>query len=1039
MAFFGRAGRRNRLPHHQGSTVRESWWGRPSACDLAGVLLAILFAAATLRAEHLPIKIYTTADGLARNRIYGIMADSRGFVWISTADGLSLFDGYGFVNYSKRDGLPSLFVFDVLEARDGNYWVATNEGLCLLHPKGGPHLFTVYHRPEPEFNHGANALFQDRNGVIWAATDIGLYRETGPGGTALRHPVWIDLGKARQGELDELRCLVIDRRGVLWTGGGSGLYRRLPDGRAESYSTGTGNTGYVEKLLQDADGRIWAGTRAGLCRLVADPHPGQPVVERIYTEADGLGDKDVKALSLAPDGTIWVGTLFGGVSQIRIDANGEAHIRTYRRAQGLSDDSVTALAHDREGNLWVGGESAGLMRIVHGGFVSYGLADGLGSERPSQLLVDQSGSLCAVGNDVRTGRQAFISCFDGEKFGESLFPEGYRWPSKPLLQDRSGEWWLGARGLVRLGRIPFQQIPQARTEVLTAKGDEKAEVYRMFEDSSGSIWVSLGDHGARVARWQAGNVLQLLPPTNGPPEQLVSAFAEDHAGDIWMGLYAAGLIRYRNGAFTQFGEADGVPVGRIAALYVDDAGRLWICSMEGGLGRIDSPAAEHPIVRKYEAANGLGSDYIMSIAADRWGRIYVGTGRGVDRLDPATDRLVHYTTNEGLANDEAMFIARDRRGWLWFSTTRGLSRLIPEPDRPSAPPSIRITSLVIDGKAYAVSQLGERELPGLSFPGRDLQITFSSVNFAAGGVLRYQYRLEGPTGQWSPPSDQRTVNLASLSPGDYRFQARAVDGLGQVSEQPATIVFRIPPPVWGRLWFRLILLAVGSLLLYGIYRYRLDRMLELEHIRMRIATDLHDDIGSSLSQIAILSEVARRPGEADTDAMDPLGGIARISRELVDSMSDIVWAVNPKRDNLLDLTRRMRQFAGEMLVPGGIEFWFDAEGASGHVTLGADLRRQIFLIFKECINNVARHSGATRVNIAFTMAGNWLRLTIRDDGCGFDPRRPGNGHGLASMTNRAAGLRGTLEIQSGAGGTTATLAVPVKTRAVYSAKSKWKK
>jgi len=221
-------------------------------------------------------------------------------------------------------------------------------------------------------------------------------------------------------------------------------------------------------------------------------------------------------------------------------------------------------------------------------------------------------------------------------------------------------------------------------------------------------------------------------------------------------------------------------------------------------------------------------------------------------------------------------------------------------------------------------------------------------------------------------------------------------------------------------------------MLYGLYRFRLDRVLELEHIRMRIATDLHDDIGSSLSQIAILSEVARRPGEADTDAMDPLGGIARISRELVDSMSDIVWAVNPKRDNLLDLTRRMRQFAGEMLVPGGIDFTFDAEGASSHVTLGADLRRQIFLIFKECVNNVARHSGATQVEIVFTMAGAWLRLTIHDNGRGFDPRHLSNGHGLASMTNRAATLRGTLEIHSAAGaGTTAKLAVPVKARGVY--------
>jgi two-component system, NarL family, sensor histidine kinase UhpB len=209
-------------------------------------------------------------------------------------------------------------------------------------------------------------------------------------------------------------------------------------------------------------------------------------------------------------------------------------------------------------------------------------------------------------------------------------------------------------------------------------------------------------------------------------------------------------------------------------------------------------------------------------------------------------------------------------------------------------------------------------------------------------------------------------------------------------------------------------------------------MLELEHIRMRIATDLHDDIGSSLSQIAILSEVARRPGEAGADALDPLGGIARISRELVDSMSDIVWAVNPKRDSLLDLTRRMRQFAGEMLVPGGIEFTFDAEAASSHLTLGADLRRQIFLVFKECINNIARHSGATQVDIVFAMSGGRLRLSIHDNGRGFDARLLVKGHGLTSMTNRAAALGGTLSIHSECGaGTAASLEIPIHRHRIW--------
>jgi ligand-binding sensor domain-containing protein/signal transduction histidine kinase len=995
----------------------------------------LVFAAAILRAEHLPVKLYTTADGLARNRVQNIMSDSRGFIWISTAEGLSLFDGYRFVNYGTRNGLASPGINDVLEARDGTYWVATDEGLCILHPQApSQHLFTLYHRPVPDFLHSVNALLQDRSGAIWAATDTGLFRETETGLASGSHPEWIKLGSSRSDQQDEMRALLVDRQGSLWIGGGTGLYRRYPDGRVVAYTTDNGLPAiFVEKLLQDTEGRIWAGTRKGLCRLVADPQPGGKIVERVYTEAEGLAWRDIKSLTLSPDGSIWAGCLFRGLSQIRMGADGRAQIRTYSKAEGLSDDSILALAHDREGNLWVGGESAGLMRIVRSGFLTYTRADGLGDDRVGQILEDHDGNLCAVGNDLATHR-AFISFFDGERFQLVSFPADHIWPSVPVMQDHSGGWWLGAERLLRLGRIPLRQIPDARLEPVD--GGQGAlqglEVYRMFEDSLGGIWVSVHGRENRVARWDAATGMHLLPPTNGPVEQLVSAFAEDHGGDIWLGLYGNGAVRYRNGTFTQFGAQEGIPAGYVSSLYVDDAGRLWIGSFQGGLGRIDAPAADHFTVRIYDASHGLNSDEVTSITADQWGHIYAGTVRGVDRLDPDTDRVIHYTTNDGLANDMATRAWRDHRGWLWFASTKGLSRLIPEPDRPSAPPPIRITGLTIGAVPYAISQLGESALSGLEFATGEVQIAFSSVNFEAGEVLRYQYRLDGAGGQWSAPVDQRSVNLAGLSPGPYRFLARAMDSRGQVSEQPATIAFRIPPPVWGRLWFRLLFLAVVALLLYGLYRFRLNRMLELERIRMRIATDLHDDIGSSLSQIAILSEVARRPGEAGTDALDPLGGIARISRELVDSMSDIVWAVNPKRDNLLDLTRRMRQFAGEMLVPGGIEFTFDGEGAASHVALGADVRREVFLIFKECVNNAARHSDATQVDISFAMSGGWLRLTIHDNGRGFDPLPLSNGHGLASMKNRAAALRGTLEIQSAAGGgTTAKLAVPLAKHHVW--------
>jgi signal transduction histidine kinase len=213
---------------------------------------------------------------------------------------------------------------------------------------------------------------------------------------------------------------------------------------------------------------------------------------------------------------------------------------------------------------------------------------------------------------------------------------------------------------------------------------------------------------------------------------------------------------------------------------------------------------------------------------------------------------------------------------------------------------------------------------------------------------------------------------------------------------------------------------------YALYHYRVTQLIELERVRTRIATDLHDDIGSNLSQIAIMSEVARgQIARGDTSATQQLSLIARISRESVDAMSDIVWAINPQRDWLSDLTGRMRRFAGEICPGRNIDFHFQAYLPDQDLRLGADVRRQTYLIFKECLNNLVRHSACSRANIELCVEADWLIMKLSDNGRGFDPATSNGGHGLANMRRRAASLGGDLRIVSAPGrGTTITLKIP---------------
>jgi signal transduction histidine kinase len=515
-----------------------------------------------------------------------------------------------------------------------------------------------------------------------------------------------------------------------------------------------------------------------------------------------------------------------------------------------------------------------------------------------------------------------------------------------------------------------------------------------------------------------------------PPLRMANSFCEDGQGDLWIGFRDGPLVRFAQGHFQIFTASDGVGEGTIADLYLDGAGRLWAAT-SGGATRVDDPGSERPRFVTYTTAQGLLSNYTSQLVDDLSGNIYVGTPYGVDRLDAETGHIERYTSAE-LPWTAPISAYRDRHGALWFASLQALYRFTPKSEQPRPPPPILIGELRVRGVRLPVSELGEDRMSGLEFgPNQNqIQIDFFALSFRMAGDLRYQFKLEGADVDWNAPTDQRSVTYASLSPGTYHFMVRAISADGTASLTPATVSFTILRPIWQRWWF---LSLAGLFLIAGAYvmhKYRVNRLLELERVRTRIATDLHDDIGASLSQIAILSEVVRQKVGRDDEAVtEPLSQITTSSSELMGTMSDIVWAIDPHKDRLTDLTQRMRRFASDVLTARDIDFDFQAPDASRNLNLGADVRRQVFLVCKESINNIVRHSVCSRVNIDFRVNRDWLTLVIRDNGQGFDTAQESDGHGLVSMRQRAKEMGGTLEITSQSGeGTTVTLKMPIDGR-----------
>jgi ligand-binding sensor domain-containing protein/signal transduction histidine kinase len=1039
---------------------------------LAGIFLLLIFSVLAARGELLPIKSYTSADGLIYEGVIRIYQDSRGFVWFTTPVGISRFDGYQFTNYGMPEGLFDSLMTDMVEDNNGIYWFGTMKGILYrFDPRASgaresqtgqpPQRFEDFKVPELPF---INKIYKTANGAIYIGTQKGLYLlDDTRGGDDKLVPVKIN-------ETDEkinVVWLAEDAAGSLWISGQNGLTRRLADGTLIHYEVQpAGGKDLVRSFAIDAGNQIWLVTEDRHL-IVFNPEPAGALnksdksLRRLrfspenklgaglaqgfayqFTPEEAPADGSFSTPTATRDGKIWFIAVRKGLGSF----DGR-EFRLYTKANGLSNNTASALLEDSFGNLWIGSDW-GAMKLSRKGFVSYNTDDGLGLEPINNIFSDRRGTIYAANTDW------IINRFDGRKFTSVKLniPElPDNWLARKTLLDSAGDWWFGTKnGLYRYSAIEsLEQINERRPTNIykTAEGLPDNNIFGVFEDSGGHVWISTG--GARgdfLTRWnrQTGG-FEVFSKDNGIPENCYARhFREDAAGNLYFSCSAENVLIFQQGRFTAYA-TENLPAGWwIGDIHVDRRGRLWVASPTRGLLKIENLASGAPTERLYSTADGLSSIHVQFITEDTAGKIYFVTARGMDVLEPESGKVKQYTLADGLAAAGTGVGLRDRNGDIWLGVSRGLSRFTPEADRTPLPPPVFIGGVRIAGKQQPVSALGETEIAGLTLePDQsNIQIDFYGLNLTSGDSLRYQYQLEGLDEDWTTlPPEQRSVNL-SRSAGDYKFLVRAVTLEGVASAAPASVSFTILRPVWQRWWF-LVLLAVAVVgVIYMLYRYRLQKLLELEKVRTRIATDLHDDIGASLSKIAILSEVVHQRvaplASESAEINEPLEEIAGTSRELVDSMSDIVWAINPERDYLSDLIQRMRNLAGELTEFADIGLRVRLAGieADANLPLGADLRREIYLIFKETINNLVRHSACAMAEVSFAVENDHLVISVADDGQGFSHSPNGGangnsrgGNGLPNMKRRAVNLGGSYEIASEKGrGTTAVLRVPLQTR-----------
>ena len=504
----------------------------------------------------------------------------------------------------------------------------------------------------------------------------------------------------------------------------------------------------------------------------------------------------------------------------------------------------------------------------------------------------------------------------------------------------------------------------------------------------------------------------------------------NHDGNIWIGTQNRGLCRLDplTGKFIYFlhdrKNPGTIPDNGIYDLYEDENHHLWIAT-ENGLAEMD---LRDFTIKNYSTNDGLCNNDIFSITPDLQGHLWLATNNGLSKFDPSTPFFKNYFIHDGLpTNSISGSVCCTTDGTLYFGSSGMISFCEPENMKMNKRiPPVVITNFKIFDQQAPVMRNGDMLQPvRLSYKENMITFDFAALNFTNSILNQYAYKLEGFNADWIRCGNKQSATFTNLDGGTYTFRVKAANNDGVWNEQGTHVLLVVNPPFWETWWFYLLCASFVAAVLYIIYRFRINQILKLQQIRMRISRDLHDDIGSTLSSINMISSMANKSEAAGKKSSELFQTISFASRQAMELMNDIVWSINPKNDRMEMIIIRMRQYASEILEAAHIPFTLEMENDCKQIILPIDKRKDFYLIFKEAINNLAKYSNAGKAIIELKYASHKLTLLITDNGKGFELTDKSQGNGLKNMKARADMLKGEIAIWSKPGeGTSVKLDIP---------------
>jgi len=949
--------------------------------------LTLLFRA-VLHTQVLDLEYYTTREGLVSHGVNDIFQDSLGRLWIGTSDGLSIYDGSEFRNYRSDDGLPLDFINCIAACRESPTaaWIGTlGGGICKLVDD----RFSYITLGSDRAANNITALLEDRRGSLWVGTVEGLYRIDSSKVT--RYPL--------EGSENGVSGLAETDDGRLWVGLSRAAALLKQNQPPQFFSLGLGDD--ASTMSMDERGSVWVGTANGfLVRLDPD---GSTQRARISTKGlhDVTTDGNGVAWICAQDGLF---TLDGG--QL-----GQTEPVRFGRENGFAGEFFFCASFDREENLWIGGLGMGLYKLRDRALWKFPLLS---------LSLEQGFNSVAVDSPTH------LWVVDGEGLNELWLQPNSPWgrrrhavgSGKIRCLEAGGDntLWVGFLNQeIHLYRIQHGKNKSLTTLRLLRKlrpGKElPQEPWGFFVvDRMGALWLRIHPVGVIVLDGNNPSKRTTLTPPEGVPHADVRAIHEDRNGDIWIGGLDGGIVVYRRigTGYTlvrKLASGTGLDDDRIRSIYVDSLGQCWTGTRWGGI-----TVTNGTTWRSLTTSDGILSKAVLAIAQDSRGTIWIGTPLGLQGIDAKSFRLTK--TIAGLVG-ESIGSCGTVGNFVWTFTTKFLAVYdLSKAQTNTSPPLVSIREFRVNGTRRSTLDLLE-----LSHGENNIAIDFAGISLKNEKGVRYQYRLLGAEENLSPPTPYRMVTYAALDAGAYTFEVQAINSDGVQSTSPASVSFTILPPIWERWWFQLgaVIFVVG--LLWAVHRYRVSKLLEIERTRIRIARDLHDEIGSTLSSISYFAQ-AVRSGREGTGTGNPdrlLSLIVESSSKAKSAISDIIWSIDPSNDTWEELLARMRRHASDVLESKGIRYRIDLPEKLAGNSPTMQQRRHLWLLFKEIVANAAQHSGCTTVDIDMKASNGVINLDVNDNGNGFDQETVTRGTGLKSIRDRADDLGATLQLDTGPG------------------------